>query len=124
MFSAITVGFTKFFAKLTPSKMINIVLLGVIFYFVMHSQDLKKERDNYKDRYQTEQDKHNTYVKSIQDSRDKQTYDCTKMIQDYVDKKNEEIDDLNKDFNKRYGELLHLYEKLLEKRSKNNEKNS
>ena len=124
MFTTITIGFAKFFAKLTPSKMINIVLLIVIIFLYSHSQDLKKERDDYKDRYQSEQDKHNNYVKTIQDARDRQTYDCTKLIQDYLDKKNKEIFDLNNQFNKKYGQLLHLYEKLLEKRNKTNEKNS
>jgi uncharacterized membrane protein YhiD involved in acid resistance len=121
MFTAISVGFAKFFAKLTPSKMINIVLLIGLFFLYSHSQDLKKERDDYKDRYQTEQDNHNKYVKSIQDARDKQTVDCNDILRAYTDRKNKEIEDLSREFKNKYLEVLTLYQRLLEKDSKCNE---
>lgn len=118
MFTAITVGFTKFFAKLTPSKMINILLLIGLFFLYSHSQDLKKERDDYKDRYQTEQNNHQKYVQTIQDARDKQTINCNEILSDYTKQKNKEIDDLSRDFNKKYLDLLKLYQRVLEKNMK------
>ena len=121
MFTTITIGFTKFFAKLTPSKMINIVLLIGLFFLYSHSESLKKERDDYKDRYTAEQNNHQKYVQTIQDARDKQTIDCNEILNDYTEKKNKEIDDLSKDFRKKYLDLLTLYQKVLEKNMKRDE---
>lgn len=115
--------FLKFFTQLSPSKMINIVLLVVITFFYFHSESLKSERNDYKDRYITEQTQHQKYVQTIQDARDKQTINCNEILNEYTEKKNKEIEQLNKDFKDKYLEVLTLYQKLLEKNNKDNGNN-
>lgn len=114
-------NFFNFFGKLNPSKMINIVLLGVIFYMAWHSNNLEIERDNYKDRYEKVYDKYTNYVNRMQDIRDKQTVECNEILRGYTEKKNQEIEDLSRDFKNKYLELLKLYTDVLQKRSNDNE---
>lgn len=104
------VEFFTFFAKLSPSKMINIVLLGVIFFVGWWSWDsqeaFKAERDDFKAKYDTLYVRYTAQVDKNQMTQNQLKDSCQVRFERYADRKDAEIKSLVAEFNLKYSTML------------------
>lgn len=112
MFATIGLNFMKFWASLTPAKMINILLLVVIIFISIHASKMQDERDKSQDNYDSLYLRYQDYIDKTIEYRDSQSKDCNERLMDYSDKKNAEIEELSREFRVKYVELLKLYTNL------------
>lgn len=102
--------FFQFFAKLSPAKMINVVLLGVIIFIGWHSyttqEALRVERDDFKDRWETVSDKYNAQVTENQTIQNKLQADCAEQIREFNEKRDAEAKAFTDDMKEKYSILL------------------
>lgn len=114
-----TMGFLKFFAKLTPSKMINIVLVCLIIYMGWNShqtkQEYRQEREDFKKKYEQLYIKYDAERDKNNQRQEKLSKDCSEQLQTYVKDTDKNIEKLTKEWETKYGTLLSKYTVLLEK---------
>lgn len=114
----------KFFTGLTPSKMINIVLVAVIAYFIWHNNKVEdtlvKERDDIKNKYDQLYIRYTQQVDKNQNVQNQIKDDCNDKIQAIMEQKERDQKEINRVNEVKYHKLLKLLENKYYKNGKNN----
>lgn len=115
--------FLKFFASLTPERMINIVLVCAIIFvgaWSFNSQEnYRTERDEFKTKYDTLYKNYTIEVQRNVNNTNQISKDCNDRYNSYVEVKNAEINKLVIDFNDKYNKLLREVTKYSNKNNTN-----